>query len=688
MRKILIRLALIAVVAGMAWGGYALYKAIPQRQAQIPVTKVRQGDVIVRSFARGELRAVRSATLIAPNLFGTVQVTKLASLGSFAREKDLVVEFDDAEVISRIEEKQLELDQIDEQVKKQQADLAIRNNQDQVELLRARYSVRRAELEVKRNELLPEIDQKKNNLNLDEAKRRLKQLESDIKSRQEQAQAEMAVLNARKQKADMEMMRERQRLSQVKVLSPMSGLVAIRQNRQGGFFMSGMQIPDVREGDQVQPGMPIADVLDLSELEVMAKIGELDRASLKEGQDVLIRLDAVGGKTFHGRIKSMSGTASANVFSGDPAKKFDVVFSVDMKELLSGLGAKPEQIRKVLTTAEANRRKPGLVAMPLGGGGQMMMAGGPGGGASGGGAQGGGPQAGGPAGAGPAAGGPVGAGGPMTAGGPGGAGGPTPGMPGQEGGGGGRRGMMFGGPGGPGGGGGAFASLSEEDRAKIRAAQQKALNGRNMQDLSPEERDKIREEVRKAVPALANLQRGGQGGEGRRGGQAGQGGPQGGTMIAGGGGGPMPPGGAPQMAPGGPPVMAVPGNFSQREIESAKLPPPIEEGSQLDVLLRPGLLADVEIILEKIENALNVPNQAVFEKDGKIIVYVRNSKGAWEERPIKPLKRSETVMVIASGVKAGEEVAMSDPMAKPGDKKKGKPGSASPMGGMPAGGRS
>ena len=70
---------------------------------------------------------------------------------------------------SRLEEKQLELDQTDEQIKKSQADLAIRNNQDQVELLQAQYSVRRAELEVKRNELLPQIDQRKNELNLEES---------------------------------------------------------------------------------------------------------------------------------------------------------------------------------------------------------------------------------------------------------------------------------------------------------------------------------------------------------------------------------------------------------------------------------------------------------------------------------------------------------------------------------------
>ena len=302
-KKIVIRLILLAVVGGIGYWGWRLFQSMPQRQAQIATTKVRKGDVVVRTFARGELRAVRSATLVAPNLFGTVQVTQMAPLGALAKDKDLIVEFDDSEVNSRIEEKQLELDQIEEQIKKAQADLAIRNNQDQVELLRARYSVRRSELEVRRNELLPVIDQRKNSLNLEESKRRLQQLESDIKSRQEQAKAEMAVLNERRNKGRLEMARERQRLSQVKLLAPMSGLVAVRQNRQG-MFMPGMQIPDIREGDQVQPGIPVADVLDLSELEIVAKIGELDRANLKEGQDVNIRLDALGEKTFHGKIKN------------------------------------------------------------------------------------------------------------------------------------------------------------------------------------------------------------------------------------------------------------------------------------------------------------------------------------------------------------------------------------------------
>src|SRR6266550_8378136 len=194
MKKAIIRVSLVLVLLGGAYGAYRYFDHMPQKQAPVAITKVRRGDVIVRAYSRGELRAVRSITLTAPNLFSTVQVTKLAPLGSLAKDKDLIVEFDDSELRTLLEETMLEVEQIDEQMKKSKADLDMRNNQDEVELLKTRYSVRRAELEVKRNELLADIDAKKNVLNLEESRRRLSQLESDIKSRQAQALAELDVL--------------------------------------------------------------------------------------------------------------------------------------------------------------------------------------------------------------------------------------------------------------------------------------------------------------------------------------------------------------------------------------------------------------------------------------------------------------------------------------------------------------
>ncbi len=575
MRKLIVRLIILLVLVGAGYAAFLVYKQIPQREDLLATAKVKQSDVVVRSFARGELRAVRSATLTAPNLFGTVQVTKLATLGALAREKDLVVEFDDAEVLSRLEEKQLELDQIDEQVKKAQADLSIRDNQDQVELLRARYGVRRAELEVKRNELISVIDAKKNQLTLEESKRRLLQLESDIKSRREQAQAELAVLREKTNKAKLELNREKQRLAQVKLLAPMSGLVAVKQNRST-VMMFGMSLPDIREGDQVQPGMPVADILDLSEMEVVAKVGELDRANLTEGQEVSMRLDALPEKKFTGKIKSMSGTASANMFSSDPAKKFDVIFSIDMRQLLSALGANETQVNRILAQADTNRKKGPMtsfsappMAQPEGGG--MPGMGQP-----------------------PAAAAPV-----------------------ER-----QRGS---------------GNMDPELQRKRRELVTKFSKGKAMADMTPEERTEVMAKV------TAELQKTG-------------------AMPAGGNRG--------NRAPGMPQMFNVGGLMvSQKDLDTASLPTPPEEDNQLDVLLRPGLLADVEIIVDKVQNAINVPIQAVFEKDGKQVVYVKVGN-RFEAREIKPLKRSENVMIVSSGVKVGDVIAMANPDAKPGDKKK------------------
>ncbi len=674
MKKLLVRVFAIVVVAALGWAGYRLVTQLPQRQREVATTPVRRGDVEVRAYARGELQAVRQMTLTAPNLFGTVQVTRLAPLGAFAREGDLVVEFDEAEVLARLEEKQLELDQIDEQIKKAEADLAIRSNQDQVELLQANYTVRRAELEVQRNELLSAIDAKKNTLNLDEAKRRLEKLKSDIVSRRAQAEAELNVLRENRREGVLELQREEQRLKQTKVLAPMSGLVSIRQARSF-FFFSGMQMPDIREGDELRPGMPVADILDLSELEVVARVGELDRANLTEGQEVVIRLDALPEKALKGKIKSLSGTASADVYSNDPAKKFDVTFDIDMRELLGALGASNEQIERILKTAEENRRR----APAASGGGSMMemMA------MLGGGAR---------------AGGRVRTPGGMGGGAPGGdaasGGMPVPGMAG-----GGMPGRQM--PGGaaagqrrPGGRGGIdpariIGRLPDEEKKKAQEILDKELGDEKWEDLSDEKKREIFQKLRPVLQKAFGAQRPGRQDAGDGGQRATAG--QGQSLAPGSGDAPSgPPAGAEQgrrQRPGGS------SQFTEAQIAAAELPPPPEEDSQLDVLLRPGLLADLEIIVEQIPDAIHIPVHAVFEKDGKPVVFVQTGN-RFEERVIQPLKRSESTMVIKEGLEPGELVALADPNAKPGERREtAQPeapsggGGGAPMGGFGGGGR-
>ncbi|MCU0229551.1 MAG: efflux RND transporter periplasmic adaptor subunit, partial [Bryobacterales bacterium] len=516
MKRIIVQVGVaLLLVLGLVYGGFKAYEQIPKEKSETATATVKQGDFVVRAFTRGELRAVRSATIAAPNLSGQTQLTLLAAPGSFAREKNLVAAYDDTAVQSRVIESQIEMDKIQQQLIKARADLQISANKDEVDLLEARYAVRRAELQMRRNELISAIDARKNELTLEETRRRLERLQSDVQSKREQAEAQIRVLQEQRRRALIELNRDRARVLEAKSLAPISGLVAVKQNLgQGGRF--GGEVPELREGDEVSPGTPVVDILDLSELEIAAKVSEVDRANLREGQDVLVRLDAIPGETFRGKIKNMSSTASTNVFSGDPSKKFDVYFSIDMDALLKACGATPEQIQQIRETAARNREKSGVRGMPSPsrpGGGMMAMGGGfPAGGGGGFGGGGGGGFPGATQGGAPAGGRPPGAqtGGAQTGGAAAGGAGASAAAGGRP----------TGGAGGFGGAaGGGMPNVSDADRARIQQALQTALAGRNMQDLSADERRQIFTQMRNAVPGLANAGQRGAGGRGSRGDQ-------------------------------------------------------------------------------------------------------------------------------------------------------------------------
>ena len=651
MKRLVIRVAFPVVLAAFGWGGYRFVKQLPERHETVATTKVQRGDVVIRAYTRGELRAVRSVTLVAPNLFGTTQVTRLAPLGALARERDLIAEFDESERVAAREQAELNLEQVDEQIKMTKANQQVTAKQDSVNLIHARYEVRRAELDVQKNPILAEIDAKKNVLTLEQDKRALAQLESDVQSRQQQFQAQLAALAEQRNAAQINVQREVQRIAQTKVLSPITGLVAIRQNRSG-YYNFGQTLPDIREGDTLQPGMPIADVLDLSELEVVAKVGELDRANLMEGQEVRLQLDAIADKHFHGKIKSLSGTASSDVFSGDPAKKFDVVFSIDMRELLSGLGMKPAEIDRIMATAAQNAKR--VLSNPSGGllGGGRADPGGPGRGGF---------RADSPL--------------DFASGGVSGAGGGFPALPGSfdpgQGGFDGRRGGRGGGGGGGAGRQAFFGSLSDDDRQKLRQMRQQGApeDRKKLSDLMEQARGELTaDQQKKLVEQIEELLKGSPkavgtpvGAENGRAGQAGN--PM--EML--------------RRASSAP-------QFSEEDRKNAKLPLPPEEDSQVEELLRPGLLADVEIVVETIPNALHVPAQAVFRRDGRPTVFVERGQ-RFEPREVQLGKQSESLMVLKGGVELGDVVALTDPTADPSAKKgKGeKKSSANPLGSLPGG---
>jgi RND family efflux transporter MFP subunit len=76
-----------------------------------------------------------------------------------------------------------------------------------------------------------------------------------------------------------------------------------------------------------------------------------------------------------------------------------------------------------------------------------------------------------------------------------------------------------------------------------------------------------------------------------------------------------------------------------------------------DAGLRPGMSADVKILLKTVPDALTVPVQAVTEFDGKHVVYVETATGL-ERREVKVGENNETLVQILEGLGEGERVAL------------------------------
>ena len=84
------------------------------------------------------------------------------------------------------------------------------------------------------------------------------------------------------------------------------------------------------------------------------------------------------------------------------------------------------------------------------------------------------------------------------------------------------------------------------------------------------------------------------------------------------------------------------------------------EVNERDERLRPGMTAAIEIQIERKEKALFVPIQAVFDREGKRVVYVREF-GGFREREVATGSSNRDFVVIEKGLVAGDRVALSDP---------------------------
>jgi HlyD family secretion protein len=312
-------LAIVGAIAGVS-GAFGRGAAV-----DVPTTAIIKGEFIDYLQVRGEVKAVRSVALTVPTTGGgDLQIVELAKNGMAIKKGDVVVRFDPMTVQRTLNDRRSEFKQADEEIGKTRAQFRIQEQQAETDLTKARYDVRRAELDIVPSEFLPKMVREQNELTLKDAKSRLAEAERKLKALGDIENAEVGSKIQKRDKSRFDMEHAERQLGGLEIVSPVDGVVGIMPN-----WRSCCPPPDFKPGDRAWPGQIIAEVPDLSTLRVTARLEEAERGRMQLGQRVVVRADAVPDKEMVGKIGDISALARVDFSNWPPRRNFDLIVQID-----------------------------------------------------------------------------------------------------------------------------------------------------------------------------------------------------------------------------------------------------------------------------------------------------------------------------------------------------------------------
>ena len=327
------RRTILAVVAAALIVTAAFVSVGRGSAPDLPTTEVTKGDFVDTIEIRGDIRPLKSLVLSAPMQSGDLQIVKLAKNGTVVKEGDVVIEFDSTTLRRTMQEKQSELKQVEAEIEQATAQASITTEQNQTELMKAKYNIERAKLDLGRGDTVSRIETEQARLAVGDAEQRLRELEAKIQSDVTSLEADLSNKRRRREKAIFDLERAEAGLQRLHVKAPAEGIVNILPNyRAGGMWGSEVEF---REGDRAWPGAAILELPDLSSVHLEARLEESDRGRLSVGDDAMVRIEAIPGREFKARIDLISVLARVDYSSGwPPQRNFDlrlVLVEVDPK---------------------------------------------------------------------------------------------------------------------------------------------------------------------------------------------------------------------------------------------------------------------------------------------------------------------------------------------------------------------
>jgi len=308
----------------------------------LPTAVVAKGVFIDYLQLRGEVRPARSTMLSAPMSGGSdLQIIRLVKTGTVVRSGDVVVQFDTTQQQRTLEQKQSELKQAESEIEKTLAEQRRREQAARTALEQARSALARAKLDLEGADLRPRIEAEHFRLKASDAEETVRELDQKLASERISAAADVASARQKRDKARFDVSETERIMAGMTLRAPGSGPITVLPNRRAAASVFAQSAPEFRAGDRAYFGAPIAELPDLSSIQLSCRIDEIDRARVQAAAVSLVRVDALPDRELKGSVRDISLIARPDFTQFPPTRNFDLIVALSDNDprLRSGMSA-------------------------------------------------------------------------------------------------------------------------------------------------------------------------------------------------------------------------------------------------------------------------------------------------------------------------------------------------------------
>jgi multidrug efflux pump subunit AcrA (membrane-fusion protein) len=306
----------------------------------VPTTVVQKGSFVDYLSVRGEIRPVRSVVLTAPSSGADLQILQLATNGAAVAAGDVVIQFDSTVQQRTLEQRRSELKQAASEIEKAESDGRQRVQAVEVELSQARSAAERARLDIARTELVSKVEAEKLALLLANAGLQVNGLQQKVTGERAATAATVAIARQKRAKALSDVADTERIIESLTVRAPSAGAISLLPNMRAGGPMS-RSAPEFRRGDRVWFGAAIAELPDLTSVQMTCRLDEADRARVQRDTRVLVKVDALPDRELTAAIREIAMVAKPDFTTFPPVRNFDAIISLNESDprLRTGMSA-------------------------------------------------------------------------------------------------------------------------------------------------------------------------------------------------------------------------------------------------------------------------------------------------------------------------------------------------------------